>query len=69
MSKINVELPRLAYSVAESAQMLNLSEKTILRLIQRNLLKASKALRHKRITARSLREFLATTSGEVVGNE
>ena len=63
MSEIEIKLPRLAYSVAESAQMLNLSEKTILRLIQRNLLKASKALRHKRITARSLQEFLENTTG------
>jgi excisionase family DNA binding protein len=63
MSKINVELPRLAYSVPESAQMLNLSEKTIHRLIQRNLLKASKAIRHKRITAKSLQEFLESTTG------
>ena len=63
------ELPRLAYSVGEAAQMLNVSNKTILRLIQRNLLRASSALRHKRITARSLNEFLASTSGETVGRE
>ncbi len=58
----NIELPRLAYSVAEAASMLNLSTKTIYRLIDRNLLKAPKALRHKRITVRSLQEFLDNTS-------
>jgi len=65
MSEIKAQLPRLAYSVAESAQMLNVSQKTILRLIQRKLLKASNALRHKRITARSLQEFLENTTGGV----
>ncbi len=59
MEKQSEELPRLAYSVAESARMLNVSEKSIRRLIDRNLLKASKALRHIRITKEALEQFLA----------
>ncbi len=55
-------LPRLAYSVEEVAHMLNVSEKTVYRLVNRKLLKATKALRHLRITAASIESFLCTTT-------
>ena len=61
----NNELPRLAYSTREAATMLQVSEKTILRLLERKKLHALKALRHKRITKKSLEAFLASASGEV----
>jgi excisionase family DNA binding protein len=63
MEKSKVELPRLAYSVADTAFMLGVSEKSVRRLIDRNLLQASRALRHIRITKHSLDQFLASTSG------
>lgn len=55
-------LPRLAYSVEEVASMMNVSTKTVYRLVDRRLLKASKAMRHLRITAASLTEFINSTS-------
>jgi excisionase family DNA binding protein len=56
------DLPRLFYSAREVSQMLNVDEKTVYRLIQRGLLKASVALRHKRIPAQSISEFVETTT-------
>jgi excisionase family DNA binding protein len=53
------EVPRLAYSVREVAAMLNVSSKSVRRLVDRDLLKASRALRHLRITRVSLESFLA----------
>ena len=55
-------LPRLVYSVEEVASMLNVSSKTVYRLVDRGLLKATKALRHLRITASSIEQFLKETS-------
>lgn len=55
-------LKRMAYSVAEVAAMLNISSKTVYRLVDRRLLKASKALRHLRITTASIEQFLKETS-------
>jgi excisionase family DNA binding protein len=52
------ELPRLAFSIAEVALMLGLSEKTIHRLIQRGLLRPLRATRHIRITRSELERFL-----------
>ena len=63
---VHSDLPRLAYSVQEVAVMLNVSTKTVYNLIDRKLLRASKALRHIRITRMSVEEFLATTSGKEV---
>ncbi len=53
------KVTRLAYSVREVAAMLNVSSKSVRRLLARDLLKASKALRHLRITRASLESFLA----------
>jgi excisionase family DNA binding protein len=59
------DLPTLVYTVSETGAILKVTDKTVYRLVDRGLLKASKALRHLRITRKSLEEFLATTSGEV----
>jgi excisionase family DNA binding protein len=59
-------LPQLVYTAAEAAVILKTSTKTIYRLVDRELLKASKALRHLRITRKSLEEFLAKTSEEAL---
>ena len=52
------KLPRLAYSINETALMLGLSEKTIRRLIDRQKLKANKSLRHIRISRTEINRFL-----------
>jgi len=65
-NNVHSELPRLAFSVQETAAMLNVSTKSVRRLIDRGLLSASRGLRHLRITRRSIDAYLATTSGEVV---
>jgi excisionase family DNA binding protein len=59
-------LPQLVFTAAEAAQILKTSTKTVYRLVQRDLLKTPKTLRHLRITRKSLEEFLATTTGEVL---
>ncbi len=51
-------LPELVFTVRETAQILKVSDKTVYRLVDRGLLKASKALRHLRITRSSLEEFV-----------
>jgi excisionase family DNA binding protein len=56
-------LPKLAYSVKETAQMLGVSNKSVYRLIQRGLLKSSLALRHKRIMLAEIERFLKVTTG------
>ena len=53
---------RLAFSVSEAAQMLGVSDKTIRRLIDRKLIRASRALRHLRIPKTELDRFLKETS-------
>jgi len=58
------ELPVLVYTVGETATILKTSQKTVYRLINRGLLKASKALRHIRITKTSIEAFLDQTTGE-----
>ena len=56
------QLPRLAYKLKESAEILGVSEKSIRRLIARGLLKPSRALRHIIVPATELAEFLRRTS-------
>jgi excisionase family DNA binding protein len=56
------QLPQMVFTVEETAAILKVSHKTVYRLIGRNLLKASSALRHKRITIRSIETFLNSTS-------
>ena len=60
----NDHLMEVVYTVEETASLLKVSKKTVYRLVARDLPKATNALRHLRITRRSLEEFLARTSGE-----
>ena len=53
------ELPRLAFTLNETAGMLGLSYITIYRLVQRGKLKASGSLRTKLITKAEIDRFLA----------
>ena len=50
---------RLAYSVAETAELLGISYASVYRLIQRGLLRTSGALRHKMIPLKEIERFLA----------
>jgi excisionase family DNA binding protein len=52
---------RVAYSVRETAGMLGVCEKTVRRLIDRGLLKPSRALRHHLIPKREIERFLEET--------
>jgi len=64
--EIPVQLPRLFFNVSETAHMIGgISEKSVYRLIQRGLLKCSPALRHKMITAESIKAFIALSEKEV----
>jgi len=58
------KLPRLAFSVKETAGILGISEKTVHRLICRGLLKSSLALRTKLIAKSEIERFLRDTSRE-----
>ena len=55
-------LPRLAYSLAETADALGLSRATIGRLIKRGLLRSSGQIRHKLIAATEIQSFLERTA-------
>lgn len=52
-------LPKLAYTMAEAAQVLGVSYITVHRLLKRGLLKSSSALRTKIIPHREIERFLA----------
>jgi hypothetical protein len=54
-------LPKLAYTMAETAQVLGVSYITVWRLLQRGLLKSSSALRTKLIPHREIERFLKAT--------
>jgi excisionase family DNA binding protein len=54
-------LPRLAYTMAETAKILGVSYITVHRLLKRGLLRSSQALRHKLIPATEIDRFLKTT--------
>jgi excisionase family DNA binding protein len=53
--------PRLAFTIQETANILGVSSKTVYRLIERVLLKSSKALRHKLIPRTEIERFLKET--------
>jgi excisionase family DNA binding protein len=55
------EPQRLAYSVRETADLLGVSEKSVRRLIARQLLRPCKALRHLLIPRAELERFLKET--------
>jgi len=69
MSKIHNELPQLVFTARETAAILKISHKSVYRLCDKNVLHATKALRHLRITRKSLEAFLSSTSGEGAVNE
>jgi excisionase family DNA binding protein len=46
------------YTATEVAELLKVEYKTVLRLIQRGLLKAIPGIRHKRITEQELQRYL-----------
>jgi excisionase family DNA binding protein len=52
------DLPRLAFSIHETALMLGVCDKTIRRLIDRRKLKANRCLRHIRISRAEIYRFL-----------
>jgi hypothetical protein len=58
-------LPRLAYTMHETAAILGVSYITIHRLLKRGLLRSSTALRHKLIPAVEIERFLKTTTNIV----
>jgi hypothetical protein len=55
-------LPRLAFTMRETAVILGLSYITVHRLIQRGLLKCSGAIRHKIIPRTEIERFLRETA-------
>jgi Helix-turn-helix domain len=54
-------LPRLAYTMQETADILGVSYISVHRLLKRRLLKSSTALRHKLIPASEIERFLKST--------
>lgn len=54
-------LPKLAYSIRETAAVLGVSYVTVHRLLKRRLLRASGALRHRLIPACEIERFLKET--------
>lgn len=54
---------RMSYSVAEAAQLLGVSTKSIRRLMDRGLIRGSKALRKVIIPKTELEKFLNETIG------
>ena len=55
-------LPKLTYTVPETAKMLSMSQKTVYRLLQRGHLKALATIRHKLILASSIKVFAEVVS-------
>lgn len=54
-------LPRLAYTMEETAKILGVSYITVHRLLKRGLLRSSSALRHKLIPGSEIERFLKST--------
>lgn len=57
------QMARLAFSRREAADLLGISEPSLDRLVQRGLLRPSRALRRPLFTAREIERFLADTTG------
>jgi excisionase family DNA binding protein len=55
------KLLKLLYTIAETAFLFSVHEKTIRRFVERGLLQTSKATRHVLITRESILTFLKTT--------
>ncbi len=58
---ITPTVPKLAYTVEETAQALGLSTITVYRLLARGILKSSGGLRHKVIPVTEIQRFLNDT--------
>jgi excisionase family DNA binding protein len=56
-----IDSERLCYTVKQAAVALNVSEKSIRRLLERGILKSSHALRKKLIPRKYLEEFFEAT--------
>jgi hypothetical protein len=56
------KLPRLAYTMRETAEILGISYATVHRLLTRGLLRGSLACRHKMIAKTEIERFLKETS-------
>ena len=59
---VDGKLPRLAYSVRETAETLGISPGTVYRLLRRGLLRGSLACRNKMIAKTEIERFLKETS-------
>ncbi len=62
MPKEEQHLPQLVFTVEEIAAILKVSQKSVYRLVDRKQLHAIKALRHLRISKKSLDGFISATS-------
>jgi predicted transcriptional regulator len=54
--------PRMGYSIAETAYILGISQRSVHRLLKRGLLRASKALRKVIIPQTEIAKFLIDTT-------
>jgi len=61
LDKVDPPLPRLAYTMEETAKILGVSYITVHRLLKRGLLRSSTALRHKLIPYSEIQRFLRET--------
>jgi len=61
LPEVDGKLPRLAFSVKETAEIVGISQATVYRLIYRGLLKSSLALRSKVIAKSEIERFLRDT--------
>jgi hypothetical protein len=57
-----IPLPKLAFTMQQTAQILNISYMSVFRLQQRGLLKSSRALRTKMIPLTEIQRFLRVTT-------
>ena len=55
-------VPRLAYNLKETADTLGVSEKSVRRLVDRQLLNPSRALRHLIFSKKEIERFLEETA-------
>ena len=65
LPEVGGKLPRLAYTVKETAEILGISPPTVYRLLGRGLLRSSLALRNKLIAKSEIERFLKDTSSAV----
>ena len=63
MNNSSIEVELVVYTVPEVAAILKISEKSVYRLIERNVLKSCCDLRHKRVSKRELERFIHATNG------